>query len=259
MTLTVGSLFSGIGGIDLGLERVGMTVRWQSEIDPYATRVLAKHWPTVPNLGDITQIDWENDGLDHGDGIARSLHVDVIAGGYPCQPFSVAGGRRGDTDPRHLWPHFHRAIRCLRPRYALLENVPGHLSLGFGDSSIGYDVEWCSIPAAAMGAPHLRWRLFAVAYPRDSARGRRTFGGPGRDGHPGLDGEIGTMADDVPDTVGDRLRQQPVTVTGCDGATVTRDDGTPRDVADTDRGGFEEQRQPVTGRPSRTGTQRVGR
>ena len=72
MTLTVGSLFSGIGGIDLGLERAGMTVKWQSEIDPYASQVLKKHWPDTPNLGDITKIDWQT-----------IEHVDVIAGGYP--------------------------------------------------------------------------------------------------------------------------------------------------------------------------------
>lgn len=169
MTLTVGSLFSGIGGLDLGLERAGMRVVWQSEIDPYACRVLAKHWPDVPNLGDITTIDWSS--------VERP---DVICGGYPCQPFSLAGVRRGGDDARHLWPHFHRAICDLRPRYALLENVPGHLSLGFdrvlGDlAEIGYDTEWCSIPAAAVGAPHLRWRLFAVAYP-GCAR-RRQVGG----------------------------------------------------------------------------------
>ena len=93
MTLTVGSLFSGIGGIDLGLERAGMTVKWHSEIDPYACRVLKKHWPDVPNLGDITQVNWEN-----------VPYVDVIAGGYPCQPFSLAGKRAGENDPRHLWP-----------------------------------------------------------------------------------------------------------------------------------------------------------
>jgi len=100
VTLTVGSLFSGIGGIDLGLERAGMRVVWQSEIDPYASRVLAKHWPGVPNLGDITKIDWENDGLDRGDGIARSLHVDVVAGGFPCQPVSQAGKRLAQLDAR---------------------------------------------------------------------------------------------------------------------------------------------------------------
>jgi DNA (cytosine-5)-methyltransferase 1 len=112
MTLTVGSLFSGIGGFDLGLERAGMKVIWQSEIDQFARRVLKKHWPDVPNLGDITKVDW-----------SKIERPDVICGGYPCQPFSTAGKRGGTDDPRHLWPAMHNAICVLRPRYALMENV----------------------------------------------------------------------------------------------------------------------------------------
>ena len=165
MTLTVGSLFSGIGGFDLGLERAGMKVIWQSEIDPFACKVLKKHWPDVPNLGDINKIDWTN--------IERP---DVICGGYPCQPFSTAGKRGGATDPRHLWPAMFNAICNLRPRYALMENVRGHLSMGFGDvlgdlASIGFDAEWQVIPAAAVGAPHKRDRVFIVAYPNDAGVG----------------------------------------------------------------------------------------
>jgi DNA (cytosine-5)-methyltransferase 1 len=158
MTLTVGSLFSGIGGFDLGLERAGMKVIWQSEIDEFASKVLKKHWPDVPNLGDITKVDW-----------SEVERPDVICGGYPCQPFSTAGKRGGADDPRHLWPAMHNAIRVLRPRYALMENVRGHLSLGFnrvlGDlAEIGYDAEWQVISAAAVGAPHKRDRVFIVAY-----------------------------------------------------------------------------------------------
>ena len=153
-----GSLFSGIGGLDLGLERAGMTVAWQSEIDPYACRVLSKHWPSVPNRGDVTTIDW-----------STVEPVDLICGGYPCQPFSLAGARQGEDDARHLWPHFARAIRELRPRWALLENVPAHLSLGFGSvlgdlAALGFDADWDCIPAAAVGAPHLRYRVFIVAH-----------------------------------------------------------------------------------------------
>ena len=155
--LTVGSLFSGIGGLDLGLERAGMRVIWQSEIDPYACRVLAKHWPDIPNLGDIREIDWRN--------VERT---DVVAGGYPCQPFSYNGSRNGADDPRHLWPMFAECIRVVRPQYALLENVAGHLSLGFGQvladlAALGYDAEWDCIPEAAVGAPHLRDRVFVIA------------------------------------------------------------------------------------------------
>ena len=163
MTLTVGSLFSGIGGLDLGLKRAGMTVKWQSEIDPYACRVLKKHWPHVPNLGNIKEINWK-----------EVEKVDVIAGGYPCQPFSVIGERRGKEDPRHLWPYFADAIRTIRPRFAMLENVSGHLSMGFGDvlgdlAEMRYDTRWDCIPAASVGAPHLRDRVFVIATRREMA------------------------------------------------------------------------------------------
>jgi DNA (cytosine-5)-methyltransferase 1 len=157
--LTVGSLFSGIGGLDLGLERAGMRVIWQSEIDLYACRVLKKHWPEVPNVGDIKLVDWAN--------IARP---DVLCGGYPCQPFSTAGPRHGADDPRHLWPWVRNAISVLRPKYAILENVRGHLTLGglsvIGDlASIGYDAEWRVVSAASVGANHRRDRIIIVAYP----------------------------------------------------------------------------------------------
>jgi DNA (cytosine-5)-methyltransferase 1 len=159
MTLTVGSLFSGIGGFDLGLERAGMKVIWQSEIDPFANKVLKKHWPNVPNLGNIHKIDW-----------SKVERPNIICGGYPCQPFSTAGKRNGKNDPRHLWPEMFNAISILRPNYAIMENVRGHLSLGFdqvlGDlAQIGYNAEWQTISAAAVGAPHKRERVFIVAYP----------------------------------------------------------------------------------------------
>jgi len=162
MTLTVGSLFSGIGGLDLGLERAGMNVIWQSEIDPYACRVLKKHWPEVPNHGDIKQIDW-----------SRVERPAVICGGYPCQPFSTAGNRKGEEDPRHLWPWVRQAISELRPRYAILENVRGHLSLGGTTvianlAAIGYDAEWRIVSAASVGAAHRRDRIIIVAYPNDA-------------------------------------------------------------------------------------------
>ena len=169
MTLTVGSLFSGIGGLDLGLERAGMNVIWQSEIDPYACKVLAKHWPEVPNHGNIKEIDWR-----------RVVQPDVICGGYPCQPFSKAGKRRGEDDPRHLWPWVREAISELRPRYAVLENVRGHLTMGgttvIGElAAIGYNAEWRVVSAASVGALHQRERVIIVAYPNssDKADGRQ--------------------------------------------------------------------------------------
>ena len=157
--LTVGSLFSGIGGLDLGLERAGMEVIWQSEIDPYGCQVLKKHWPEVVNYGNIKEINW-------GD----VVRPDVICGGYPCQPFSTAGKRNGTDDPRHLWPWVREAISELRPKYAILENVRGHVSLGLnvvlGEmASIGYDAEWQIVSAASVGAPHRRDRVIIIAYP----------------------------------------------------------------------------------------------
>ena len=162
MALTVGSLFSGIGGLDLGLERAGMRVIWQSEIDPYACKVLSKHWPEVVNHGNIKEINWQE--------VERP---DVICGGYPCQPFSQAGKRRGEEDPRHLWPWVREAISQLRPKYAILENVRGHLSMGGLSviaelASIGYDAEWRVVSAASVGANHRRDRIVIVAYPNNS-------------------------------------------------------------------------------------------
>jgi len=159
MTLTVGSLFSGIGGLDLGLERAGMKVIWQSEIDGYASKVLKKHWPEVPNYGDIKAINWRN--------VERP---NVICGGYPCQPFSTAGNRRGTDDPRHLWPWVKQAISELRPDYAIMENVRGHLSMGLTDvlgdlADIGFHAWWRVISASSIGANHQRERVFIVAYP----------------------------------------------------------------------------------------------
>ena len=162
MALTVGSLFSGIGGLDLGLERAGMEVIWQSEIDPYACKVLSKHWPEVVNHGNIKEINWQE--------VERP---DVICGGYPCQPFSTAGKRRGEEDSRHLWPWVREAISQLRPKYAILENVRGHLSLGGLSviaelAAIGYDAEWRVVSAASVGANHRRDRVVIVAYPNNS-------------------------------------------------------------------------------------------
>jgi DNA (cytosine-5)-methyltransferase 1 len=157
--MTVGSLFSGIGGLDLGLERAGMRVIWQSEIDPYASAVLHKHWPEVPNLGDITKIDYA--------GIERP---DLVCAGFPCQDVSVAGKRAGIDGARTgLWREVVRCLREVGPRLVLLENVPGLFSLGFGRvlgdlAESGFDAEWDCIPAAAVGAPHRRYRVFVVAY-----------------------------------------------------------------------------------------------
>jgi DNA (cytosine-5)-methyltransferase 1 len=156
--MRAGSLFSGIGGFDLGLERAGHEIIWQVENDPYCRKVLAKHWPDVPCYGDI-----------HDCSVHNLEEVDVICGGFPCQPVSVAGKQRGQDDERWLWPEFARILRELRPRYALVENVPGLLVRGMGDvlgdlAAAGYDAEWGRVSAASVGAPHLRKRVFIVAH-----------------------------------------------------------------------------------------------
>jgi len=166
--MTIGSLFSGIGGLDLGLERAGHTVRWQVEANPYCRRILAQHWPDIPCYPDVTHLT------------AETLEpVDLICGGFPCQPVSVAGSQKGTDDDRWLWPHFSRLLRVLRPRYALLENVPGLLTANGGHAfgailadlaDSGYDAEWDHLPAAAVGAPHLRYRVFIIASLPDADR-----------------------------------------------------------------------------------------
>jgi len=120
MTLRVGSLFSGIGGLELGLERAGMAIAWQVEIEPYALRVLEKHWPAAHRWEDVRTFP-PQDG--------RDWSCDVIAGGFPCQDVSLAGKRAGLAGERSgLWAQFARVIRELGPRWVLAENVPGLLS-----------------------------------------------------------------------------------------------------------------------------------
>lgn len=162
------SLFAGIGGFDLAAEAAGgIEIVGQVEIADYPTRVLERHWPDVPRIRDIHDY--------HGHEFGR---VDLLTGGYPCQPFSLAGRRDGEADPRHLWPQVLRAIRVLRPNYSLLENVPGHLSRGFGTvlgdlAEIGHGAEWDCVPARSVGAPHSgygRERIWIVAYPDSGGR-----------------------------------------------------------------------------------------
>ena len=155
---TYGEVFAGIGGLSLGLERAGWTPRWFAEDDPFCRAVLAKHWPDVPCFGDVGTVTG-----------AELERVDLMAGGFPCQPVSVAGKRRAQADARWLWPEYARLVRALRPGLVLVENVPGLYQRGLGDiladlAASGYDAEWDCVPAAAVGAPHLRERIFVVAY-----------------------------------------------------------------------------------------------
>ncbi len=221
-----GSLFAGIGGMDLGLERAGMTCEWQVETDPFCNRVLEKHWPNVRRYGDVRAIGKHN-----------LVPVSLICGGPPCQPHSVAGKRRGAADDRDLWPEFLRVVTELKPTWTLFENVPGIKSIGVpiglshvvsraiarledGDEyvalftqqermylnivcedleAIGYQVVPLIIPAAAFGAPHLRYRVFVVAHSDDGGHGQllqpeRESGGQ-ETPHAGGNGKVQPLAD----------------------------------------------------------------
>ncbi len=163
--MKVGSLFAGIGGFDLGLERAGMQTAWHVEIDPFCQHILSKHWPDVPCYPDIREV--------HGHEVEP---VDVLCGGFPCQDISLAGEGAGIEGARSsLWKEFARLVDELRPRYVIVENVAAlrrrGLDVVLGDlSTLGYDAEWDCIRASDVGAPHRRDRLWIVAYPDGSGR-----------------------------------------------------------------------------------------
>jgi DNA (cytosine-5)-methyltransferase 1 len=198
MTLRIGSLFSGYGGLDMGVQAVlGGEIAWHCQYDPedkfqYAARILAHHWPEVPNLGDIRFVHWLRTLRQYGP-------VDVLTGGFPCTDLPVAGHRLGIAlgTRSGLWHYMLRAIAILRPRLVVIENVRGILStkadrgvepgspdmdpssggryvlraLGavLGDlAAVGFDAEWAGVRASEIGAPHERFREFIIAWPADA-------------------------------------------------------------------------------------------
>jgi DNA (cytosine-5)-methyltransferase 1 len=168
--MNVLDLFSGIGGFSIGLERAGMRTVAFCEIDPHARAVLQKHWPDVPVFTDVSTLS--KDDINE--------QIDILAGGFPCQDISMAGLGAGLAGERSgLWFQYHRLIDEIRPRYAIIENVSALRSRGLDQvlwslSQIGYDAEWHCIPAAALGAPHQRDRVWIVAYPHSTyGEGRR--------------------------------------------------------------------------------------
>lgn len=166
--LTVGSLCTGYGGLEMGLGLVRpIDVRWHCEVDPAADAVLAMRWPQVPNLGDLRSIDW-----------STVEPVDVVCAGFPCQPVSQAGCKRLENDERWLWPDVCNAVRVLRPSHLIVENVAGLLLRGpdgrqpigilHGDlAALRYDTVWQCVRASDAGAPHGRDRIFLVAADAD--------------------------------------------------------------------------------------------
>jgi DNA (cytosine-5)-methyltransferase 1 len=163
MTLRIGSLCTGYGGLDMAAQAVfGGELTWWADVDPGPIAVMQRHHPGVPNLGDLKAIDW-----------SAVERVDLLTAGYPCQPFSNAGKRLGTQDPRHLWPYVAKAVGAIRPLCVVLENVAAHLRRGFDVvlqdlAEIGYDATWVVVRASDVGAPHRRERLFVVT--SDAAR-----------------------------------------------------------------------------------------
>lgn len=161
--MNVLDLFSGIGGFSLGLHRAGMNTVAFCEIEPYPQAVLRKNFPGVPIYDDVRTVTAER---LHADGIDT---VDLICGGFPCQPFSVAGQQRGKDDDRHLWPEMFRIISETKPTWVIGENVTGFVSMALCEvsadlESIGYEVQPFIIPACAVNAHHRRDRVWVVAH-----------------------------------------------------------------------------------------------
>lgn len=165
-------LFSGIGGFSLGLERAGMDTVGFCEIEPYCQKVLKKHWPDVPIYNDVRTLPDEYTGPP----------VDVICGGYPCQPFSVAGKREGAADDRHLWPAMFACIKQFRPRWIIGENVAGHINMGIDQVLSDLEIEAYTtrafvIPACALDAPHRRDRVWIIAHSNSQSQPNVTING----------------------------------------------------------------------------------
>ena len=241
--LKVLSLFAGIGGIDLGLES---TRRFETiqfvEYEPFCQHILRRHWPDVPIWGDVKTFDPDSCG-----------DIDLICGGYPCQPFSVAGKQKGTEDDRHLWPRMFEIIKHKRPTWVLCENVPGHVNLGldqvlFDLESEGYSWQTFVLGAVAVDAPHRRQRLFIVANTDSEAKGNtRRSGETERELQPqeqegstlgsevtgcgGLRGEA-----DVPNTNVEGLEGQRIDRENGEGQKTTDNfdgESSTRDVSDT--------------------------
>ena len=170
-------MFAGIGGFALGAHLAGVEFdeHYFSEIEEYAVKVYKKRFPASRELGDIKNVRY--DELPRGEWIAT--------GGFPCQPFSIAGKKQGAEDERDLWPECRRMLRELQPRIAFFVNVPGLFISDEGRyfnrimsdiSASGYDAEWQIISAAEVGAPHLRKRVWIVCYPNNAGGGAPIFG-----------------------------------------------------------------------------------
>jgi DNA (cytosine-5)-methyltransferase 1 len=228
--MRLGSFCTGYGGLDMAVEaHYGAHLAWCSEVDKDCNQLLAHHWPGVPNLGDLTAIDWD-----------QVEPVDIMCAGFPCQPFSHAGKRLGGDDERAIFAYIADAVGVLRPGIVVLENVAGLLTLGgpgvIGTlTGLGYDLRWGVVRASDAGAPHRRARWFCVATDSSSERhgGRQN----GR--------VVGLL--DSRDESEARQQQRPRA------EPVDRDDTA---TSDTDSSGRGEQRRTITMEPEQRPAQR---
>jgi len=158
------SLFSGIGGLDLAAEWAGFKTVAFCEQNEFCQKVLRKHWPPTRIFDDVRTLD-----------TSELPAIELLHGGYPCQPFSTAGNRRGEADERHMWPHMLRIVRELKPHWVVGENVKGHITLGLDTvcndlEAEGYAVRAVCIPACAIGSVHRRERVFVLAHAAGDGR-----------------------------------------------------------------------------------------
>ena len=169
--MTHGSLFSGIGGFDLAAEWMGWENKFHCEWNPFGQKILKHYWPDAETFIDITKTDFTK----------YANKIDILTGGFPCQPYSSAGKRLGKDDERHLWPEMLRAIREINPTYIVGENVRGLLNWNRGLvfhevcaelEANGYEVAPCLIPACGVGAPHRRERIWFIAYSESNGRNK---------------------------------------------------------------------------------------
>ena len=179
--MKIGSLCTGYGGLDMAVEAFfNAETVWTCEFDKYASQVIEQRIKKI-NHGDLKKTDW-----------TKVEPIDILTAGYPCQPFSHAGSRKGADDERHLWPYIKEIIGILRPQFVILENVRGHFGLGFREvladlASIRYDATWRLVRASDVGAPHRRERLFILAQHSNTDGQRRPLvrNGSGKGGNQG--------------------------------------------------------------------------
>ena len=220
--MKIGSLCSGYGGLDMAVEAYyEAETAWMSDVDKYASKVIKERW-NLPNLGNLKEVNWSD-----------VEPIDILTAGYPCQPFSVAGQRKGDKDERHLWPHIKEIISVLRPQRVVLENVRGHLTLGFKEvlkdiAEIGYDAKWAIVRASDVGAPHRRERLFILAQPTNSncercnVRGETTQWNQGQSQF--KPAQCCSVAANTDSTSGEQLRRADRTIYGTRSQIINRSD-----------------------------------